>query len=479
MKTKKRLLSSVLSILSAAALSAFSLSSLTAFAADPEYSIKVTGAQEGEYYNAYRLFDLTYTTKTDSTNNKTEYSYSYTLNSTWSSFFKTGAGKDYVTLDGDTVIEIKDINKDGKTTDDAFNLAQLIMSQTTFPDSTFEQKEGADVKSDGTSATLTFDAPGYYLVVSSVGNIAILDTTPTDPNPSWSEKNIEPTLTKELADSDDKNVGLGDVIGYNVKITAQPGAKKYVFEDKLPSTLTLDTSSIKVKIGTSDLDGSNYALSTTATDDYTFQIVFKDTYLNTIIQATDITITYSATVNTTAIGDKSEITNNAVLKYGEHSTVTETAESNTSQFILLKYKNGDTAKAPLAGATFQLYDGGNDPVNLVKIDNTTYRLATSSDNTTTIITDIKTVSADAITICGLDADKTFTLEETAAPDGYNKLTERSNVTLGSEVEIANNAGTELPETGGTGTVILFTVGGILFVGLGVILVTKKRLYNEG
>lgn len=47
------------------------------------------------------------------------------------------------------------------------------------------------------------------------------------------------------------------------------------------------------------------------------------------------------------------------------------------------------------------------------------------------------------------------------------------------VQIVNTKGTELPHTGGAGTVALVAIGTLLFLATGVVLVTKKRLYNEG
>ena len=46
------------------------------------------------------------------------------------------------------------------------------------------------------------------------------------------------------------------------------------------------------------------------------------------------------------------------------------------------------------------------------------------------------------------------------------------------LEVENNKGTELPSTGGMGTILFYTVGGIMVVGAGVVLVTKKRSKNE-
>ena len=102
-------------------------------------------------------------------------------------------------------------------------------------------------------------------------------------------------------------------------------------------------------------------------------------------------------------------------------------------------------------------------------------------------------------IAGL-GEKTYYLYETKAPAGYNLLAEPVAftfhvpedeisygnwpwITVGSSIEkvtdltlvVENNSGATLPETGGIGTTIFYAVGGLLVVGAGVLLVTKKRM----
>lgn len=45
----------------------------------------------------------------------------------------------------------------------------------------------------------------------------------------------------------------------------------------------------------------------------------------------------------------------------------------------------------------------------------------------------------------------------------------------TEIGVNNQAGSELPSTGGIGTTIFYIVGGILLIGAGVLLVVKKRM----
>ena len=93
-----------------------------------------------------------------------------------------------------------------------------------------------------------------------------------------------------------------------------------------------------------------------------------------------------------------------------------------------------------------------------------------------------TVASGKIVIKGVDLDS-YTLVETAAPAGYNKLKDPVEVavlaTNALTVEVPNASGTELPSTGGMGTTIFYVLGSVLVLGAVVLLVTKKRMSTNG
>ena len=93
-------------------------------------------------------------------------------------------------------------------------------------------------------------------------------------------------------------------------------------------------------------------------------------------------------------------------------------------------------------------------------------------------------------IKGLKAG-TYTLTEITAPAGYNLLKEPVTLTIAEnthksemydisvdQASILNSSGTELPETGGIGTVLFVALGALAVVGAGIFLVTNKRISKE-
>ena len=84
---------------------------------------------------------------------------------------------------------------------------------------------------------------------------------------------------------------------------------------------------------------------------------------------------------------------------------------------------------------------------------------------------------------GLGAD-TYTLIESTVPGGYNnagtktieiKNNDYNKSNLEQNATVTNNKGNELPSTGGIGTTIFYIIGGILVVGAGVVLITRRRM----
>ncbi len=440
-------------------------------------SITVTNAQPGETYTAYKMFDLV--------QNADLSAFTYTVNERWADFFKNdGVGAQFITVNNaGAVTEIKDAN--GDVAKDAMDLAKAAAAALDGkPIAGFKEAEGEKAVIDNLD-------PGYYLIVSSNGTIAMIDTTPTKPDQTIAEKNPIPSVDKNVQEDSTGEYGkkndaqIGDTVNFKTVIKAYKGAKNYVLHDVMDKGLTLNVNSIKVEGLTK---GQDYSIKTeNLTDGCTFEVQFIQDYLNKITAETELTVTYSAVLNNTAVVAVPEI-NKTKLTWGNKST-TKWVETKTYtyKFEVLKYAAGDEAKKNLAGAEFKLQKGGVD-VNLVKLSDTQFRVATAEDENT--VTTFTTVAGNNIEIYGLDDDDDYTLVETKAPDGYNMLTAPVTVTITPDdpdtdkiefdtIEVANDTGTELPSTGGVGTTLLVTFGALLFMTTAVVLVTKKRMYNEG
>lgn len=197
------------------------------------------------------------------------------------------------------------------------------------------------------------------------------------------------------------------------------------------------------------------------------------------------------------------------------------AKAVTYSSELFKYTTENSGKKPLAGAEFTITrEGATTPLAFYpsKLYAGVYYLANEENLNSehvepgsTKVTKLVTPADGMIIIRGLAGGK-YTVTETKAPDGYNKLTasitmpleQGGNATEGVTVkdaekllaadgtpltspaqfqnvhvrEIENNKGTVLPETGGIGTTLFITLGALAVIGTGLFLVTNKRISKE-
>lgn len=436
-------------------------------------SITIDGTVSGETYTIYRMFKL------DSYNAESN-TYSYTVESAWEGFFKTGAGGNYITLDGQNHPTWTAADENDSTTVAAFAKAALAWAKQKGIQSAGTQ-EG-----NGSSITFSNLDLGYYLVDSSLGALCGLNTT--NPDATIKEKNEKPEIKKEVQTSagdwsSENNAKIGDTVEYKVEIKVADGAQKYTVTDTMSKGLTFNNSSLKVTAN--DAVTTDYTLTPTTNG---FILELPESYVSTLTKGTTIIVTYNATLNKDAVIDGDGNANEVKLSYGNHqNTVPSKVTTKSYQFDLVKV-DGTTNKL-LDGAEFELADGET-KLSFVKDTAGNYRVAAAGEDgaTTTI-----TVKNGKVNIYGL-AGKTYTLTETKAPDGYNKLVTSETVNLadGSKthativgsvykdggVVVENHAGTVLPSTGGMGTTLFYVIGGGLMVAAVVLLVTKKRMEHK-
>lgn len=436
-------------------------------------SIKIDHTVSGETYTIYRMFKL------DSYNAESN-TYSYTVEPAWKPFFQDGvAGSEYITLDRQNH---PTWNAAKSQDSDKADFAKLALKWAT------ENKVSAAAESQtstGSDVIFSHLDLGYYLVDSSLGALCGLNTT--NPDVTITEKNGQPTIEKQVKNGDTwgttNDAKIGDTVEYKVEIKVADGAQKYTVTDTMSKGLTFNNSSLKVTAN--DAVTTDYTLTSTTNG---FTLVLPETYVSTLTKGTTIIVTYNATLNKDAVIDGDGNANEVKLSYGNHqNTVPSKVTTKSYQFDLVKV-DGTTNKL-LDGAEFELADGET-KLSFVKDTAGNYRVAAAGEDgaTTTI-----TVKGGKVNIYGL-AGKTYTLTETKAPGGYNKLVtpETVNLTEGSKahatfdadvykdggVVVKNNAGTVLPSTGGMGTTLFYVIGGGLMVAAVVLLVTKKRMEHK-
>ena len=483
-KTIKKLMAALLAVALLCAMA------VPAFAASASNSGKITinKATDGETYTIYRIFDLeSYVKGTGETDPGR---YSYTVSQNWidAGFTSDEAFTNYFTLVSNKYVKAKD-SMDAA----AFAKAALAFAE--------EKRIANDGTSTATGGKVEFTSlpTGYYLINTTVGTLCALDTT--NETIVIDDKNVQPTIEKtakvgtgDYAKSNDASIG--DKVDYKVVIQAKKGATGYVLTDTMTKGLTFNNDIAITDSNNKTLtSGTDYTM-TSAVDSITgvttITVTFKQDYLNTLTNdSTDITVTYSATLNKDAVVYTDANKNTAKLKYG-HDAKTTPSETDTYTYMFDLVKTDSTNKL-LADAKFKLYDSfeGGNVINLVADGDNTYRVAVNGETGVEIVTN----ATSKITIKGLKKG-TYWLEETKAPQGYNGLTARVEVDLtggnnvakmdnttyvpenNAGIHIVNNTGATLPSTGGMGTTLFYVIGGGLMVAAVVLLVTKKRMENK-
>ncbi len=485
MKNTKKLVSIMLALVMVLAMA------IPVFAAETTTgSITIENPTDGATYSIYKMFNLV---SYDEANNK----YSYTVMPEWEEFVTTGEGNAYFKLE-EGLVKMKDGVTVANDSDEAAALAKkalayaeskTIAPAATLPNETTEKYTAKDL------------SLGYYLVDSSLG--ALCGLTTTKPTAKVKEKNDSPTVDKKVEVSegtfDTKNTAnIGDTVNFKTTITVKGNRTNYVLHDKMDEALSLsnnETNKITVTVGGTDVtDGdTTYTVSYSPADNDTFDITFADDYIAGLAEGTEIVVNYSATLTAAAVAGNANI-NDTYLAFGDNFKTTHSkTETYTYSFDLVKT---DKDNKVLEGAKFELYNDEVDgyKIELVMVSDGQYRVATAEDKNAEGFTSA-VIEAGKATITGL-AKGIYWLEETEQPKGYNKLTKRVKVEItdanldatytdetetvyaSGGVQVKNYTGTELPSTGGIGTMIFYIVGGILLVGAGVLLVVRKRMSAE-
>lgn len=481
----------------------------------------------GKTVNAYKMFSATVSSDGGAV--------SHTLNDAWKPFFKNSVG----------LTDVTDANVNDKANDYVSKLKDSALTAFAAKASNWAQTKTNNITADATAtvsknaatdgkytATFTGLDYGYYVV-------AVPGATLADAKGQYAAlvrvhsttvgvdiKGDLPTVDKKVqvngTGQNATDAKIGDTLTFTLTSTI-PDMSAYStytfkFKDTLSKGLTFgQVTSVKVGDTTLTKD-TDYTVTTAPADSgkTLLTVAMKD--FKTKQQANagkKITVTYTATLNKDAVVGGAGNVNSATIQYSNNPSTNGTGESEPSKvrvftygFTVDKYtgKNYDDTATRLAGAEFTLAHKGGTAISFVKVadsatQNAVYRVAKADEAGAT--TTITTPANGKVEFRGLENGE-YTLTETKAPAGYNKLasaigvkvngqnngTDTTNATVtitynndnGNDynqtasngvIPVQNKSGAILPGTGGMGT-IAFTVIGVLVIALGVAWTLKRK-----
>lgn len=478
MKKMKKLLSLVLSIAMVVAMG------ITTFAAGQTFTI--TAPATDHQYEIYQIFTGDLSGKTLS-------------NVKWG---KNGTGKTGDAVDEATLNALTGVNVAGKSDKEKLAViegyAKLSDPVATISNSnTYTAAAGYYLIKDKDTSLAGKDDSYTTYIVEVVGDVTI---SPKSNKPS-SEKKVKDTndtTGKTTGWQDSADYDIGDLVPFQLKGTVAANydsytTYKFTFHDAQSKGLTFKADSVKAYVGNKEISTDYYTVSITPpteTEGEKIDITFSNLKAIADVQANSvITVEYKSELNRGAVIGSTGNPNTMHLEYSNNPNTgheEETGKTPDDTVIVFTYKvvanKINENKEALNGASFklekELADGSwKDLGTIDGTDKSTFEWS------------------------GLD-DGDYKITETVTPAGYNSIdsieftieaghvTTADSPTLESlsggklftgevstgavSANIENKKGSVLPSTGGIGTTIFYVIGGILMVGAGVILVSRRR-----
>lgn len=381
------------------------------------------------------------------------------------------------------------------------------------------------------SANTALSAPaGYYLLKDKDAvtgdDAATLFIVQVNGPVTVNRKADKPTFEKKVKDVNDStgdksdwqdsaDYDVNDEVPFQLTATlptneadfAAYKTYKLVFHDQQSAGLTFNKDSVVVKYGDQTLGTDSYTLETPATDNDTFDITITDAKTVkdadgsaiTVAAGGKFTVEYTSTLNENAVIGAAGNPNEASLEFSNNPNVGgggNTGKTPTDKVIVFTYQL-DINKT---------FNGGTPDDNDLP-EFTLYKFDSATNDYTTNVGKVNiTKTADGKYTASFKRvdDGKYKLVETKTPAGFNtaadtifeitaehdatsidpKLTSlmigtKSGATDTGKVvtDVVNQKGSNLPSTGGMGTVLLYVAGIAVFVLAGATLVMALRRRN--
>lgn len=546
MKKTKRLFSLLLTLMMVLALAVPALAdgeegsgTSGSEAAAGSYSIKITAmdASNEHVFNAYQIFKGTLSS--DGTLTNVEWGEHITeSDELYEAIKKIDIGTDespntpFSGITQNTAASVSDVLADNNGNADVVEAFQEVIA-----------KKLNDVTAISVGQATNLGSGIYYVDVSSAGYYLVKDERTDNTNVAdmmlQVVGNVDviaklqvPSVTKYAgieAVTDNATFSVGDEIRYTLKGTTPNYATddananySYRFTDTMDSALTLvytpsNSNEEQVESGvTVTVDTKNITNKFLITyKDNVLTIESKENLASSVTADSIIEVTYYAKINSNVL--ESTVVNNKVKVESQMNMDGQTVTPEVTEQVYpitleITKVDGADVKEVLEGAEFILTRvvNGETQYATTNLNGKFTGWTTDKSNATTLTTD----AAGKINLVGIGAGS-FTLTETKAPTGYNKLdaavvieiqsTSKTSATgtveleslqyslnggaaisvtgnnLGNgivAIQVENNQGAQLPSTGGIGTTIFYVIGGILVLGAVVLLITRKRMDRE-
>lgn len=519
----------------------FSMAS-TAFAANNDGSITITNATIGEDYAVYKVFDLTYSgDKVAYTYDGSNAGFLAALQTEASPFTLSptpsneNTGPFNVALkDGKGASDVSAFLTAQKANLSLIETKeQVTSSEVKFTDLDY----GYYYITSSLGSTVTIDSTMKDVTVVDKNQGPSWDNEdPDNPDPDYPDNPGKVIIDSDGTKVIENSVNYGDTVNFSIAVnaTAYNGTKLvtyYHIKDTLGAGFS-PAEKIVVKVGDTTLASDDYTITT---DGNTFEITipFGEKYGSNA----KIEVTYSAVVlDTEAVvlaGDGNPNTANFTWTEDEFDpddppfdpedpddpdypdpddpTYPSENERKTYTYVYaLGILKVDQEGNKLSGAEFTVKDSEGNTI-YAKGSGGVYEYCASSAEGA--VSQFDTDANGILVIKGVAAGE-YEVTEAVAPQGYNLLLTPVSVeaemkeaytttityyldadgqvtdTVTEKVQtkdagynvagivVVNNAGTELPSTGGIGTTIFYVIGGLLAVGAGVLLFARRRAGYE-